>query len=878
MGMSKRSENPRARCAARPPFGMSLLARCGAVAMAGLALPSTGLAQPPADPANRGRQVLLAQGESPSPAAANFNGSFLIGQARAIDLSAFTHGNPVLAGRYLADVYVNGQWQGRRDLAFRNSGGRDASTCMTPAMLEEMNIDSAATAAGAQAGAADACKPIEQWIPDAYARFDSATLRLDVSVPQAYLRRTARGYVSPALWDRGVDAGFVGYNFNWYGNRMDQAGGSRGSSSGYLGLNSGVNVNGWQFRHDSSFSWQSGEGRHWQNVATYAQRGLADIRSLLTIGDAYTSGELFDSIGFRGVRLASDDRMLPDSLRGYAPVVRGIASTNARVEVRQNGQLIYSTSVAPGAFTIDDLYPTGYGGDLQVTVTEADGQQQRFSVPYASVAQMLRPGLSRYSVTAGKLRNQSLQYEPYLLQGTYQRGINNWFTAYGAANASEKYAAGLIGGGVSTPIGAFALDATLARARLPRSGDSSGTSVRVSYSKLLPQTRTNFTLAAYRYSTSGFYSLQDAVSAIAYERRGLGSEAVDRQRSQLQLTINQALGQRWGSFYFTGSTRQYWARSGRSVQFQAGYNNFYKSVNYGVSVIRTQEPSTRSSTQVLLSLSVPLGGANPVTVSSELSTRNGRYDSSRLAMTGSAGPDHNVDYGVAVSDGRDSAAALNANAQYQGRHAALSGGYSHSSDYQQVSVGASGSVVVHDGGVTLAPQRGDTMVIVQAPAATDARVSNASGLRVDGRGYAVVPYVSPYRMNVVTLDPEGMSHDVELESSSQMIAPYAGAIAKLTFATRRGRALLIGARTAAGEPLPFGAQVLDAEGQAIGMVAQASRIYVRTEHEQGQLLVKWGEAEGQQCRVDYQAPAQETAAGGAASGAGGFAYTEATCR
>ncbi|KYF17681.1 hypothetical protein AIZ04_25550, partial [Salmonella enterica subsp. enterica serovar Typhimurium] len=78
------------------------------------------------------------------------------------------------------------------------------------------------------------------------------------------------------------------------------------------------------------------------------------------------SGELFDSTQFRGVQLASDDRMLPDSERGFAPVVRGVANSNAKVRISQNGLTIYETTVAPGAFEIDDLYPTGYGGDLIV--------------------------------------------------------------------------------------------------------------------------------------------------------------------------------------------------------------------------------------------------------------------------------------------------------------------------------------------------------------------------------------------------------------------------------------------------------------------------------------------------------------------------------
>ena len=40
--------------------------------------------------------------------------------------------------------------------------------------------------------------------------------------------------------------------------------------------------------------------------------------------------------------------MLPDSLSGYAPTIRGVAQTNARVTVRQNGYIIYSTYVPPG--------------------------------------------------------------------------------------------------------------------------------------------------------------------------------------------------------------------------------------------------------------------------------------------------------------------------------------------------------------------------------------------------------------------------------------------------------------------------------------------------------------------------------------------------
>ncbi|MDP1045118.1 fimbria/pilus outer membrane usher protein, partial [Klebsiella pneumoniae] len=41
------------------------------------------------------------------------------------------------------------------------------------------------------------------------------------------------------------------------------------------------------------------------------------------------------------------------------------------VTVRQRGVLLDEVSVAPGPFVLNDLFATGYGGDLTVTVTEA---------------------------------------------------------------------------------------------------------------------------------------------------------------------------------------------------------------------------------------------------------------------------------------------------------------------------------------------------------------------------------------------------------------------------------------------------------------------------------------------------------------------------
>lgn len=58
-----------------------------------------------------------------------------------------------------------------------------------------------------------------------------------------------------------------------------------------------------------------------------------------------SSGDIFDSVGYRGVDFSSDERILPSSMLGYAPQIRGMAKTNAKIEIWQKDQLIYQSSV-----------------------------------------------------------------------------------------------------------------------------------------------------------------------------------------------------------------------------------------------------------------------------------------------------------------------------------------------------------------------------------------------------------------------------------------------------------------------------------------------------------------------------------------------------
>ncbi|AVE06709.1 fimbrial biogenesis outer membrane usher protein [Pseudomonas palleroniana] len=769
-----------------------------------------------------------------------------------VDISKFSQGNVVLPGSYRSDVYLNGQWIGRETLAFIAVKGQDsAHMCLERDALLRFGIDlDAPQKQPAEAGQAPTptfarCADISAYLPGSTSQFDSGENRLTLQVPQIYLARKARGYVDPKHWDSGVDAAFARYNANTFATRTN----GRSLNSHYLGLNTGLNLGDWHWRHNGSFS-QTDTASGYQSSSTYVQRELNPLRSQLMLGEIYTPGELFDSVRLRGASLFSDDRMLPDSMTGFAPVVRGIAQTNARVTVRQRGVLLDEVSVAPGPFVLNDLFPTGYGGDLTVTVTEADGRQREFIVPFAANANLLRAGHTRYSLSVGVLDEIGLRHPPTLAQATYQNGLNNLLTAYMGAVVSEDYLSQLLGAAFNTPVGALSLDLTTSRAALPGHEPRGGQSLQLRYGKNFTDTGTHFALGAYRYSTEGFLSIADAarVRDLAIDGRSLDN--LSRLRDRMDISLNQSLGN--GSVYLTGSSQNYWNRASGNLTFTAGYTNSWKGLHYTVSAQRTKDLlSDRVDKQLELTVSLPLGSDPRSPTLTTTAFRGNQSSGERVNLGGTLGERSEFTYGVGGSRTQGSGNSVTADVKYQASHGVLSAGYGQSNTYRAMSLGMTGGVVAHADGVTFAPELGDTIGIVQAPDAQGTRINGNHGAQVGKQGFAVVPHLTPYRQNVVELDPKDLSVDVELKTAAQNVAPRAGSVVKLQFDTVSGQAVLITALREDGSLLPFGSDVFDEDGASVGIVGQGGKAFVRVARDQGLLTVKWGSRDDASCRLQY---------------------------
>jgi len=806
------------------------------------------------------------------------------GVNKLADLSVYDSGTQSQQpGRYRVDIQVNGEPVMTQEITFAATTPEQAKAtdeslypCISRSQLADFNVR-VESFPQLMAAPAEACVAFTAMIPDATSHFDFNHQTLELSFPQAAMKQTARGTVTESRWDQGIPAILVDYNFSGsngqndtdvtrrdyiddQGNRHHEEDGGRSyNNSYYLNLRNGLNLGAWRLRNNMTWSRNDNEA-HWDNLGTWLTRNIATLKSQVTLGDTATAGDIFDSVQMRGALLSSDDEMYPDSQRGFAPVVRGIANTNAEVIIEQNGYVIYRTFVQPGAFEITDLYPTASSGDLDITVKEADGREQHFVQPFSAVAIFQREGHFKYSVAAGEYRGGNYSSDtPQFMQGHLIYGLPLGVTAYGGLLASEYYRAGALGLGKNLgEIGAISIDVTQAHSELDDGREEQGQSYRFLYAKSFATSGTDFRLMGYKYSTQGYYSFQEATDVRA---QADSDYARYHQRSQLQGNLTQQLGD-YGSVFFNATLQDYWQDEGNQRTVSAGYNGRFSSVSWSVSYSYSRSPDYNDADQMLsLSFSLPLGRAwSSYRMTSD---QDGRT-SQQIGLSGTALEQGNLNYSIQEGYGsHDIGNSGSASLGYQGGAGDVNLGYNYARDTQQVNYSLRGGVVMHSEGLTLSQPLGESMVLVSAPGAKDAALSNNGGVTVDRFGHAVVPYVSPYRETDISLRTDTLGENVDISDPVQQVVPTRGAVVRARFNTRVGYRALLTLNRASGEAIPFGASALlqqeePAATPLSGIVGEEGELYMSGLPQSGVLTISWGKAASQTCRAPYTLPEPTT--------------------
>ena len=765
------------------------------------------------------------------------------------DLSLYSTRDAQAPGVYRIDVILNNSLQETADIRFVDkkdpvTGAQKLAPCLSIAKLTTYGLRSDAN------GCADTSV-----IPDLTTDFNFNTQQLLISIPQAALSTIAQGFVSPDEFDDGINALLTNYQFS--------SGKDYEADNEYYNLNlqSGLNVGPWRLRNLSTWNKSAGTKSDWDSVYLYVQRSIVPLKSTLVMGESTSLSSIFDSVPFTGIQLATDTDMIPESLRGFAPIVRGIARTNARIVIKQNGYQIYQAFVAPGAFEITDLYSTGGNGDLYVTVEESDGSRQNFVVPYASLPLMLREGQMEYEITSGKYRpyDGNIDEKPFT-QATISYGVLSNTTFYTGLQAASNYQALAFGAGQNLgDIGAVSADVTTAWSSKKDEDKTSGQSWRIRYGKNILETGTNITVAGYRYSTSGYNTLSDVMNTYSNRYGGYTSRSL---RNRTNITVSQSLGAGLGSLSVSGIFEDYWDSKRHNNSLNIGYNGGFRRFNYyaGYSYSRYSWGNNGSGRYVeddhvvSFNISIPLSEWLPNAYATYNATNSSPGSTDQyVSLSGVALENHNLDWNVqqGYSNREDASGGIYGN--YRGSAGSVNAGYSYAKNSQLINYGLSGGVLVHADGITLGQEMSETAVLVKAPGLKNVRLENDATIETDSRGYAIIPYVTPYHRTNVTLDSTTLGNNMELPNTTQKVVPTRAAVVRANFAGNIGRRAFLILKRASGENVPYGATVTsttDKNAQA-SIVSDGGMVYMSGLKDNGEVYAQWGSKAGQQCKAAY---------------------------
>ncbi|CAD6082573.1 fimbria/pilus outer membrane usher protein [Escherichia coli] len=791
-----------------------------------------------------------------------------------IDFSRFSQAGYILPGQYQMEIMVN-------DLGISPSAfpvtfleppvsGQDGKkplpqACLTPEMVSRMGLTVASQEKVTYWNNGQ-CADLSQ-LPGVEIRPNPAEGMLYINMPQAWLEYSDASWLPPSRWDNGIPGLLFDYNINGTVSKLHK--GKQTQSVGYNGT-AGVNFGAWRFRADyqGNLNHTTGSGQGTDSQFTwsrfYMYRAIPCWRANLTLGENYINSEIFSSWRYIGASLESDDRMLPPKLRGYAPQVSGVADTNARVVISQQGRILYDSTVPAGPFTIQDL-DSSVRGRLDVEVIEQNGQKKTFQVNTAYVPYLTRPGQIRYKLISGRSRSYEHATEgPLFIAGEASWGISNKWSLYGGGIVAGDYNALAVGIGRDlSQFGTLSADVTQSVARIPREETKQGKSWSLRYSKRFDDVDADIQFAGYRFSERNYMTMQQYLDA-RYRHDFTG-----REKEQYDISLNKSLEDGKTSVSLQYSHQTYWDQR-TSNYYTLSLNRYFdafglKNISAGVSASRSryyQKGSNSGGTyndSVYLRLSVPWGTG---TASYSGSMSNDRYTNTvGYSDTLNQGlSSYSLNAGVNSGGGQPSQSQISAYYNHSSPLANLSANFSAAENgYTSFGMSASGGATITAKGAALhaGGMNGGTRLLVD----TD----GVGGVPVDGGrvstnrwGIGVVTDVSSYYRNTTSVDLNKLPDDMEATRSVVESVLTEGAIGYREFEVLKGSRLFAVLRLADNSHPPFGASVTNAKGRELGMLADSGLAWLSGVNPGETLNVGW---DGRtQCVVDIPAkldPAQQ---------------------
>ncbi|MFI8416760.1 outer membrane usher protein [Serratia sp. NPDC078593] len=773
-----------------------------------------------------------------------------------IDLSQFSRRGYIMPGAYNMIIRLNNSELPEQQVMFYapDDNDKESLACLSPSMVEKLGLKE------------EMVKKLKWWheghcldmksLDGMEARGDLSSASLYLNIPQAYLEYTSDDWDPPSRWDNGIPGLLLDYSLSAQSSRQQKSGQQTQDVSGNGTV--GVNMGAWRLRADwqGRFTHQSGNNTNssdkkleWSRY--YAYRAIPALRSRLTVGESYLDSNVFDSFRFTGASLRSDDAMLPPNLRGYAPEVVGIAKTNAKVIISQQGRVLYETQVAAGPFRIQDINDS-VSGQLDVRVEEKDGSVQEFQMDTASIPYLTRPGSMRYKLAAGRPSDwQHRSQGPIFGTGEFSWGVSNGWSLFGGGIFSGQYNALSLGIGRDLlQFGAISFDMIQARAQLPNEGKLSGGSYRVNYSKSFDEYDSHITFAGYRFSEKNFMNMSEYLDARNYGHRVGGS------KEMYTISFNKQFRDLGLSSYLSYTHQTYWDKP-TNDRYNLTISRYFdlaslRNLSLSLSAYRNSYNGVKDDGGYL-SLSIPWGNSGSLSYNSSVNKKSNSHNLSYYDRI-----DEHNNYQLSAGIGR-SGSSVSAYVNHQADIAQLSANASYQQgQYTAVGMTAQGgaTLTAEGGALHRSGSMGGTRLLLDTGGIAGVPVRGYGSTSSSNRfGKVIVTDVNSYYRNTASIDLNNLGDNAEALGSVVQATLTEGAIGFRRFNVIAGEKAMAVIRLADGSTPPFGATVTNSRQQETGIVNDAGNVYLSGINPGESMQVQWnGE---QQCAFTLPDPLPE---------------------
>ena len=692
-------------------------------------------------------------------------------------------------------------------------------------------------------------------LPGVEVRYEAASQRLLLQVPPQWLpeqqlgQARATGYV-PARSSFGA---LLNYQFYASSPRRGQ---DTSTAWADLRLFGGFGV----FSHSGVYQQVHGGSAQPSRYLRYDSNWRYDDEERLL---TYEAGDLVSRslawstpVRLGGLQLSRNFAIRPDVLTYPLPRFAGEAALPSTLDLFIDGYRNSSYQLQPGPFSIGNLPYINGAGQAVLQTTDALGRQISTSVPFYVSSDLLRPGLSDFSLGLGNLRRgygqDNFAYGPGAFIGALRHGLSDTFTLEAQAEA----AAGLAQAGLGGMLRLGTLGVLNGAISHGQHGGDGGRQLSFGYQ----YNARRFSFTVQRLQRDADYSDLARYDDTRQRPRRRQDDDDDRywrlrpSRSSTQATASVTLDD-WGSLgagYFDveagdGSRTRLlnlsWSRP------LWGDASLYLSANRELG-------NGKWSSAVQLVVPFDLRGTLSVGVERSASGDGSRRVDYSESAPSEGGFGWNLGY---VDNGRADDwrhAALN----WRGDRLQLQGGVYGSAREQTHWADASGSLAWMDGALFPANRVHDAFVLVSTDgqAGVPVRYENQLVGHTNADGHLLVPWSSAYYAGKYEIDPLGLASNVVAPLVEQRVAVRSGSGYLLRFPLQRVLAASLLLHDSHGQPLPIGAQARVNGGPPVP-VGWDGLVYL--EHLQAHNRLRVSLPDGQACSLvfDLDPQAEELA-------------------